>query len=67
MTTDNKDRMTVVEAAAFLGFDRQFLDRRSVEGNGPEYLKLGGRVFYERSALETWLHAQRRRSTSDAA
>lgn len=58
------NRMTVRQAAEYIGVERQFLDRRRNDGTGPEYLKLGRLVFYERTLLDEWISAQRRRSTS---
>jgi hypothetical protein len=34
------------------------------EGKGPIFMKLGGRVFYHRADLKTWLREARRRSSS---
>jgi hypothetical protein len=34
-------------------------------GEGPEYLKVGSRVFYEQSSLDAFLDARRRMSTSE--
>jgi hypothetical protein len=31
------------------------------EGKGPIFMKLGGRVFYHRADLKTWLKEARRR------
>ena len=36
-------------------------------GEGPEYVKIGSRVFYEQSALDAFIEAGRRTSTSQAA
>jgi hypothetical protein len=36
-------------------------------GEGPEYVKIGSRVFYEQSALDSFIEERRRRSTSEAA
>jgi len=60
-----KTRLTVEEAAEFIGVQRAFLDRRRTDGTGPRYLKLGNRVFYDRAVLEAWLEGQVRQSTSD--
>jgi hypothetical protein len=34
-------------------------------GEGPEYLKIGSRIFYEEAAIERWLSTKRRSSTAD--
>ena len=36
-------------------------------GRGPNYFKVGSRIFYEQSALDAWLDSRRRSSTSEAA
>jgi len=43
------------------------LEKWRVQGRGPAYLKLGGRVLYDLREVEAWLTAQRRTSTSQAA
>jgi hypothetical protein len=40
------------------------LNQLRCEGNGPVYVKMGGRIFYRRSALEAWLKQCERISTS---
>lgn len=57
--------LTTIEAAEYLTVAPQTLARQRVEGRGPPYLKLGGSVRYDLRDLESWLDAQRRRSTSD--
>jgi hypothetical protein len=37
-----------------------------VEGVGPEYVKLGRRVFYTAGALRSWIKNQTRNNTIDA-
>jgi hypothetical protein len=34
-------------------------------GEGPEFLRVGARIYYEESAVEAWLATKRRTSTSD--
>ena len=53
------------EAAAVLGLSARTLDRYRVSGDGPVFLKLGGRVRYLREDLDEWVRSRRRRSTSD--
>jgi hypothetical protein len=35
-------------------------------GDGPEYVKIGSRVFYDQSSLDAFIEAGRRRSTSES-
>lgn len=62
MATDNA--MGEKDAARFLGVSPSFLAKRRVSGDGPNFVKYGGkRVVYLRSDLEAWRDAQRRTST----
>jgi hypothetical protein len=36
-------------------------------GTGPEFVKIGNRVFYDETTLDTFVGQNRRRSTSEAA
>lgn len=65
MPNELHDRMTVPEAAAYVRRSASFLNKRRVYGGGPAYIKLGASVLYERSALDAWLAASVRRSTSE--
>lgn len=54
------------EAAHRLGVSVSFLNKARVVGDGPEFIKLGRAVAYQEDDLAVWLHARKRRSTSDA-
>jgi hypothetical protein len=49
------------------GTAEQTLAKWRVYGTGPEFVKIGKRVFYEESALDAFIAERRRRSTSEAA
>jgi hypothetical protein len=49
------------------GTATQTLAKWRVYGTGPEFVKIGKRVFYEESALDAYIAERRRRSTSEAA
>ena len=51
-------------AAEYLGQSGRTLERWRVEGRGPEYVKLGKKVFYTDSALEAFVEKCKRQSTS---
>jgi hypothetical protein len=36
-------------------------------GGGPEFVRIGARIFYEQSALDAFIDGRRHRSTSEAA
>ncbi len=53
------------QAAAHLGLSTRTLDRYRVSGEGPVFLRFGGRVRYLREDLDAWAKTRRRKSTSD--
>lgn len=55
------------EAARYLGVAPASLAKMRCWGGGPEYLKLGRKVAYERPALDSWREQRRVKNTSDAA
>ena len=65
--TPNKEvRMfTIKTAAAYLGCSAAYLEKLRVVGGGPEYIKFGKIVRYEREGLDRWIASRRRRTTSD--
>lgn len=57
-------------AAQYLGGEEKPLSVRTLQrqrsnGSGPAYIKIGRLVRYCKSDLDTWIEAQRRRSTND--
>ncbi len=52
-------------AALYIGVSEAWLEKRRVYGNGPVYIKNGRLVCYRRSALDHYMSARERRSTSD--
>jgi hypothetical protein len=59
------DFLTHDEAAAELKICERTLDRWRRLGEGPPITKLGRRLLYRRSSLQTWLH--RREKQGEAA
>jgi len=59
-----KERMCSKEAAAYLGLHPSTLAKLRMSGDGPEFQKVGRKVLYSPSALETWLQSRTYRSTS---
>ncbi len=58
--------LTTTQAAGVLGLSPRTLEQLRVKGGGPEYFALGKRAIrYRRHALESWLDARARKSTSD--
>jgi len=59
-------KMSVVQAAAYLGVSKSWLDKKRLDGAGPPYLKLGRRVVYDLGELEAWAASHKRHHTSEA-
>lgn len=60
--------LTTAEVAAILKCHKNHLEQLRVKGGGPEFVKLGpGTVRYRRGAIDAWIDARTRRSTSEAA
>ena len=60
-----KDLLNSVEASHYLKLARQTLARLRCSGGSPIFYKVGRQVLYDRSDLDAWLDARRRRSTCD--
>lgn len=58
--------LTTAEAADLLRLAPQTLNKWRCIGGGPSYLKIGGRVVYDRGALIEWARATRREHTGQA-
>jgi predicted DNA-binding transcriptional regulator AlpA len=52
-------------AAPRVGNSPSTLAKRRMDGTGPEYLKIGRKVFYRQSALDAWLDSKRRNNTGE--
>ena len=52
-------------AAAFLGLRKATLETWRWRGQGPKFLKVGGRVRYRLADVDEWLASRQRNSTSD--
>lgn len=53
------------DAADYVGVSPQYLEKLRCVGGGPEFVKFGRAVRYEKTALDRWIASNRRRSTSD--
>jgi hypothetical protein len=71
MNSDSKENQSAkllpCDASRYTGVAQATLAKMRCWGGGPEYLKLGRKVVYEREALDAWLNERRARNTSDAA
>jgi predicted DNA-binding transcriptional regulator AlpA len=59
-----KTFLTTKEVAARVHLSEGALEKMRVTGGGPIFLKLGKAVRYERMAVEAWLDAARRETTT---
>ena len=53
------DRMNQIEAARYLKMSPSTLPGWRGDGKGPPYTKLGGRILYSKTDLDTWVASQR--------
>lgn len=62
--TESRKYLNTEEAATLLGVSKSYLNKaRMTAGDGPEFIKLGARVMYERRQLDSWLAANGARET----
>ncbi|UYC12859.1 helix-turn-helix domain-containing protein [Xanthomonas sp. CFBP 8445] len=54
-TSPNAARLKGPDAARHLGISVSTLEKMRVEGRGPRYVKIGGRVFYRRADLDAYI------------
>ena len=60
--------LTQSEAAELLRLSTRTLERMRIEGNGPRFVKAGGRrVIYRESDLEEWALSRTFQSTSEVS
>ena len=59
-----KQLMTTVETSAYVRHAVQTLAKWRVYGKGPQWIKMGRSVFYERRDVDAWIEAHTRTSTS---
>ncbi len=57
--------MRTPDAALYLGLSARTLEKHRCFGTGPVYRKLGGRIVYAITKLDSWAELGTRRSTSD--
>jgi hypothetical protein len=53
------------EAARFIGVSPRTLEKRRIDGTGPQFSKIGGRVLYAVKNLIKYVESGAKRSTSD--
>jgi len=53
-------RMTREDAARYLGHQPKTLAQWALQGKGPQFVKVGGRVFYYRAELDRFISGESR-------
>lgn len=60
MASLESHKLSSQEVATALGLTKQQIYLLRKNGSGPEFLKIGRKVIYERDAVERWLDSRRR-------
>jgi hypothetical protein len=65
-----RKKLSTLEAAGYVGLGKSTLDRSRITKRiggiiAPPHIKIGARVLYDVNDLDTWLEANKRRSTSE--
>ena len=63
--SQERNYLSVREAADYLGLSTRTLDRYRVSGDGPPFHRFRNRVRYLRADLDAWAATRRRASTAD--
>jgi predicted DNA-binding transcriptional regulator AlpA len=66
LPADHQTLIPARDVPRFTGMAKQTHARWRSAGEGPEFVKLGRRVFYTAGALRTWIEKQTRSNTIDA-
>ena len=61
-----KQWMRTEDAARYMHHSPKTLEKWRVYGTGPEYVKMGRVVLYDRGAIDKFLDSHRRLSTANA-
>jgi len=57
--------LTPIELSKSLGISASTLAHYRCSGKGPEFIKIGRRVFYDEDAIKRWLRDHSFKSTAD--
>ena len=62
----NKRILRTPEAAEYVGLSPSSLEKKRLTGDGPRFIRLGGRAIgYDIKDLDAWLDGQRREPSED--
>lgn len=63
MPDPNKlDLLTTGQLAQYTSLSESFFEKLRSRGDGPTYLKIGGKVLYRRTDVDEWLESKIRKS-----
>ena len=65
-TPKHSENMRPVDAAAYLTISVQRLAKMRLTGDSPPFCRVGRSIVYRKADIDSWLDANKRRSTSDA-
>jgi predicted DNA-binding transcriptional regulator AlpA len=54
------------EAAQYIGLSKSSLDKLRIYGGGPLFIKVGARIVYDRTDIDSWLASKKIANTSQA-
>lgn len=57
LATAAVERLSVPQAAKYVGLSATTLNKMRCTGRGPRYLKLGSRIYYRRNDLDQYINA----------
>ncbi|WP_237479253.1 helix-turn-helix transcriptional regulator [Lichenibacterium dinghuense] len=57
---DERGWLTPDQAAESIGIGPSTLNKMHMDGDGPEFLKIGKKVWYEPEAITRWIETRRR-------
>ncbi|QIG92439.1 helix-turn-helix transcriptional regulator [Bradyrhizobium sp. 6(2017)] len=58
--------LNVKQAAEYTGLSKSSLDKLRIYGGGPIFIKLGARVVYDSTDIDSWLASKKVANTSQA-
>lgn len=51
-------RMGSKQSADYIGVSDSWMRKRRMRGDGPPFLRIGGKIVYDRETLDRWLENQ---------
>lgn len=64
MMNDDNSRLSSTQAATYIGIADPTLRIWRSRGKGPDFYRIGGRVYYDMADIQRWLSLQRNTSAA---